>query len=54
MNSKTLYNVVGLSLFVVSSANFANVNGNGNANTNNASNVNGVRPLCYQAGLCVG
>ena len=54
MNSKTLYNVVGLSLFVVSSANFANVNGNGNANTNNASNVNGVRPLCNLAGLCVG
>jgi hypothetical protein len=32
-------------LFVVSTANFANVNDNGNANYNNASNVNGVRPV---------
>lgn len=27
------------------SSNFANVNGNGNSNCNNASNVNGVRPI---------
>lgn len=31
-------------MYVVSGANFANVNNNGNANHNNASNVNGVRP----------
>ena len=40
-----------------SSSNFANVNDNDdgvNANANNASNVNGVRPLCNLAGLCVG
>ncbi|MCC8047308.1 MAG: DUF6273 domain-containing protein [Clostridiales bacterium] len=30
---------------VVSASNFANVNNNGNANYNNASNVNGVRPI---------
>jgi hypothetical protein len=32
-------------LYVVSAANFANVNSNGNANCNNASNANGVRPV---------
>lgn len=31
-------------MYVVSSANFANVSSNGNANYNNASNSNGVRP----------
>ena len=31
-------------ILIVSSANFANVSGNGNANYNNASNSNGVRP----------
>ena len=38
-------NTLGQPLFVVSAANFANVNSNGNANCNNASNANGVRPV---------
>ena len=32
-------------LYVVSAANFANVNSNGNCDCNNASNTNGVRPV---------
>lgn len=32
-------------ILIASASNFANVNGNGNADYNNASNVNGVRPL---------
>ena len=38
-------NTLGQPLYVVSAANFANVNSNGNANCNDASNANGVRPV---------
>ena len=36
-------------MLLANAANFANANSDGNANYNNASNVNGVRPLLIDA-----